>query len=130
MTRELELQKWATEVATLAWGKFQRVFPNLVTLRPDIVLSKRMKTTAGTCAVWERKVSLCYDLLDLYPSEFGADIIPHELGHQVAYDIFGIGRKDGPAKVQWHGKDWQFVMIKADYPFGRCHTMVNTRHKK
>jgi predicted SprT family Zn-dependent metalloprotease len=131
MARLLELQKFAFGVATLSWDRYQRVFfPHLSTLRPEIVISKRMKTTAGNCNVWDRKITLCYDLLDLYPSEFGADTIPHELGHQVAYDIFGIGRKEGPSRVDWHGNDWKRVMISAGYSIERCHDMVNTRHKK
>lgn len=129
-TRLLELQNFAVTVACKAWANFRAHNPGLLTPCPTIVISKRMKTTAGFCSVEERTVKLCYDLLDLYPKEFRLDTIPHELGHQVAYDVFGIGKDWQNKRIDWHGNDWKRVMISAGYDIGRTHNMVNTRHKK
>lgn len=128
MSRLVELQQFADVVAYNSWVRFQQVFPQLKTARPIVFISKRMKTTAGTCLPWDRKITLCFDLLDLYPSEYREDTIPHEVGHQVAYDLFGIGA--GDSRQNWHGKEWVTTMAKAGFPFGRCHTMVNTRYNK
>jgi predicted SprT family Zn-dependent metalloprotease len=130
MTRLLELQKFADGVATASWHNYVNKFPKLLTFTlPTVVLSKRMKTTAGLMNMQERKMSLCYDLLDFYPEEYRLNTIPHELGHQVAYDLFGIG-KETTGRTNWHGDEWKRVMLIAGYEFGRCHNMVNPRHKK
>ena len=127
MDRLTELQKYVADSRLLWWNKVIRNFPNVGTI-PDIKINKRLKTTAGRMDVAERVMDLSYDLLDLYPIEFGKNIIPHEFAHQVAYDIYGIGKNKG--RNNWHGAEWCSVMGALGVPPETYHNMVNVRYKK
>lgn len=129
MDRRLELLRFATYQAEAWWAKLSQIHPRAGAL-PTVEISKRLKTCAGKMLVEDRKMVLCYDLIDLYPDEFARDTIPHELAHQVAYDVYGIGKEWQTKRVAWHGPEWCAIMGSIGVDPGRCHSMVNTRHRR
>ena len=99
------------------WARFASLY-TLHTSIPELQISKRLKTTAGFCYHEKRVITLCYDLLLEYPGDMYNVIIPHEIAHQVDWDIY---------KESGHGKTWKSIMVKYGLPPDRCHKMTNTK---
>ena len=100
------------------WQKLCARYPKLHKPMPRLVLNKRLKTTAGRCFYETRVIDLSYDLLMEYPQEFYFQTIPHELCHQVAWDLY--------AEPQ-HGKPWKDTMLGMGLEPDIYHNMTNTR---
>ena len=107
----------ARETVETVWHKLDMVYDLSGFKCPTIVINPRLKTTAGRSFYTLRKIDLSQSLFCEYPDNFVRDTIPHEVCHQVAWDIFGHGG---------HGADWQRVMRAYGIEPSRCHTMVNT----
>lgn len=116
------VSKWADHW----WARLVRLYPTVGT-KPIVKINKRLKTTAGRMAIRERVMDLSADLLELYPDQFSGDIIPHELSHQVAFDVYRIG--DG-VRNNWHGKEWCAIMGSIGCKPETYHSMVNTKWKR
>ena len=114
MLTDTELQGVAQAAADKAWKIFKHVYPRVGTM-PKIVLNRRLKTTAGRCDLAAREVDLSVDLMRANMAEFQKIIIPHELAHMVAWDIY---------KDPGHGADWKRVMVIYGIPPDRCHSLT------
>ena len=114
----------ATMWSRATWARLEKMYPGKLGPMPEIRINARFKTTAGRC-FWElRMVEYSLELFTEYPENFRLDMIPHELAHQVAFDLF-------PASVKrCHGAEWQGVMLRLGIVPSRCHEMVNTLHAK
>jgi predicted SprT family Zn-dependent metalloprotease len=127
--RRAELQGFAQACVSYSWRILvDKFLPLRVCLQPSVILNARLKTTAGRMFVETRKMDLSLDLMHQYPQEFKLEIIPHELCHQVAYDVFGIGKAD-QTRVEWHGSEWAHVMRTYGVEPRTTHSLVNHFHK-
>lgn len=127
--RRLELLNFATYQASAWWAKLSRIHPRAGSI-PTVEISKRLKTCAGKMDVWKRHMVLCYDLIDLYPDTFSSDTIPHELAHQVAFDVHGIGKDLEAKRIPWHGTEWAAIMGSIGLDPAMYHNMTNPRHAR
>lgn len=114
MQTENELLEIAQAAADKAWLRFRKLYAKLGTM-PRIVFNNRLKTTAGRCDYSERLIDLSTSLMRENVAEFCNTIIPHELAHQVAFDVYGD---------TGHGPDWKSVMIAYGIEPARCHSLT------
>ena len=110
-----ELQRIADDCLTVTWAKFSRMY-TLNKPCPTIIINNRLKTTAGRCDFNKRVIDLSPLLFNENISEFKKTIIPHEIAHQVAWDIHGDSG---------HGIGWKSVMVKYGLPAARCHSLTS-----
>jgi SprT protein len=113
----------AVEEASLAiWAHCRRMYGDRMPKAiPTIVLSNRLKTTAGIA--WldrtPQEVHLSYELLLQYPDEMIREILPHEIAHLVAFSAWGD---------KGHGQHWAEVMHYLGRKPERLHHLVNMLH--
>lgn len=90
------------------WDRYVRLFPEMRrTEMPVIKLNNRFVTMAGRCLVEENIVEMGTKLFR-FPENYDMlmhDTLPHELAHQVDYNINGL-----PKGNRWHGPTWQNIM--------------------
>ena len=93
--------------AECVWQDMQSIFPKLrVFTCPRIMLNGRLRTTAGLCYQADRIIYLNTKMILGYERYMLSTILPHELCHQVDYDLFGaVNKKD------WHRLTWQRIMV-------------------
>jgi predicted SprT family Zn-dependent metalloprotease len=117
MTPTIALQTWAAE----SWARLQTQHKALQAFAlPVVTFNNRLKTTAGRCFADERRCDFSTELFDEYSEHFRVDTIPHELIHQVVYDLY--------CQKESHGRYWKRAMRLyglSDHPY---HYMVNTKH--
>ncbi|QYJ88119.1 SprT family zinc-dependent metalloprotease [Shewanella mesophila] len=82
----------------LAEQQLNRSFP-----RPEVNFKLRGKS-AGTAHLQLNKLRFNATLLEENAAEFVAQVVPHEICHLLAYQLYG--------RVKPHGKEWQSLMIK------------------
>lgn len=120
MDRSAALSKAATDIADITWTKFRRAYPALRAHRPKIVYNKRLKTTAGRAWLTKNYIDLSNDLVYEHGEKILMWVIPHELGHFVANEIFG---HDG------HGPEFKRVMTSIGADPSTYHSFTNSRHE-
>ena len=106
--RRSELLAYAISSVDHWWRVLAKLYPR-IKAQPSVVISKRMTKTAGFMIVGDRQMRLSYALMLANLEDYHKDTIPHELAHQVAYDIYGIG-KEKSGRTPWHGAEWQGIM--------------------
>lgn len=117
MTHDEQLQLWAATT----WVRYCKLFPALSPAAcPSIKFNNRLKTTAGRC-FWEtREIDISPELFTEYPEQFRRDTIPHEMAHQVTFDLYKQVK-------QTHGREWRGVMERFGLEPNTYHNMVNTK---
>ncbi len=115
----MDLQRIAETEAVRTWGVLARIYTRIGAI-PKVVINKRLKTTAGWCYHERRIVELSAELMEHNLSEFGRVIIPHELAHQVDWDVY---QRSG------HGPTWKGIMVRMGLPPDRCHNLINPLHE-
>jgi predicted SprT family Zn-dependent metalloprotease len=113
----IALQRQAEITVAAVWAKFVTIYPRLNKPCPKIIINNRLKTTAGRCDFTARLIDLSPLLFNENITEFISIIIPHEVAHQVAWDIYGDSG---------HGSDWKSVMVNYGIPAERCHKLIST----
>lgn len=78
-------------------------FPKHKLTKPIIKLSKRMTRMLGMAYISKNEIRISANQLELYPRFFRDDLIPHELAHILASQIFNYG----DAKGESHGEPWK-----------------------
>ncbi len=111
---------------TQTWGKYWWAkYRGIYTLNkpmPVFKMNKRLKTTAGR-NFWElRVIDLSVELFSQHPEYFRDDTIPHELAHQVCFDVYGECK-------QIHGTEWKSVMRAVGLEPSTYHSMTNSIHE-
>ena len=103
------------------WESYCEVFPKLVKFDcPKIVLNARFTRTAGTCNQHDRIVNIGMKFFikqENYRPMIDV-ILPHELAHQIDFDLFGESEKRCG-----HGKNWCMVMEKIGLPANKYHSL-------
>ena len=82
----------------LAEQQLNKSFP-----RPEVNFKLRGKS-AGTAHLQLNKLRFNATLLEENPTEFIAQVVPHEICHLLAFQLYG--------RVKPHGKEWQSLMIR------------------
>ena len=116
MTRT-ELLQTVTLQAQRVWDTYCEIYPQLVKFDcPQIKLNARFTKTAGNCEVENNVINLGLKFFAKYHDEMMQVIIPHEIAHQIDYNLNGI-----PAR--WHGANWQIIMQDYGLPAKPYHNM-------
>lgn len=116
MTRT-ELLKILNRQANIVWNTYCEIYPQLVKFDcPIIELNGRFTKTAGNCAVEHNIINLGWKFFPKHSDEMINVVLPHEIAHQVDYNLFGLPKR-------WHGKTWQDIMIKYGLPPNPYHNM-------
>ena len=112
---------WLNSHTAKLWENYCEIFPRLVRYNPPkIVLNNRLTRTAGRC------------FQDLNIIDLGAKffvkasnksvmlnvILPHEIAHQIDFNLYGISElKCG------HGVKWCETMVKLGLPANKFHSL-------
>lgn len=113
----------AENIRNRHWMHFYSIFAELgnnIGRLPEIKLNNRLRTTGARCFYDKRIIDLNTAMFRENYVTYETEIIPHELAHQIAWDIFGD---------KGHGKPWKWVMVKIGLEPNRCHNM-NTPIRK
>lgn len=108
--------------AVRVWDHMADIHPRLKRYDiPEIYLCGRLTRTAGKCYQDDRRIHLGWKFFQ-HSSEYRGimlnEILPHELIHQIDFDLFG--ESDKPCG---HGKNWQMLMIQYGIKPKKFHTM-------
>ena len=108
------------------WAQLCEIRPKLVRLDPPtIVLNGRLWRTAGRCFQDTRTIDLGVKFFE-HSREYGTTmlnvILPHEIIHQVDYDLYGLSEKKCG-----HGRNWRKLMIEYGLPDNPYHSMEIAR---
>ena len=107
-------------IAANVWGNFAEIYPALVRYDvPKIILCNRLTRTAGKCYQFERKIHLGHKFFAKNHNEMVLTILPHELAHQVDFDLFGESEKSCG-----HGKKWQKIMVQYGLAPNKYHSLT------
>lgn len=89
------------------WERFVLLYPELRRPCPALIISNRLKTTVGYNRPEDRTVTMAAKLwaIEANRAEIVEHWIPHEIAHQVDYDLHGY-----PKGNRWHGPTWQRIM--------------------
>lgn len=117
MLTDNEVLEVAQAAADKAWQKMRSIWGAKLGTMPKIILNNRLKATAGRCDFTNRVIDLSPSLMRENVAEFENVTIPHELAHQVAWDVY---------KDPGHGADWKSVMVRYGLPAERCHSMTSS----
>ncbi len=92
------------------WKQYSLIFPKLIRFKcPDITLSNRLTATAGYNRSEQNLIVLSNKHLAKFPDTMLNTTLPHELAHQIDYNLYGweLGEKH-------HRKSWQEIMVMID----------------
>ena len=100
--------------------RLAKLYPEFTRKHIDVKMNNRLKTTAGRCFIESGLIDLSPSLMRENLDEFVTVTIPHEVAHQVAWDLWGE-----PA----HGKPWKQVMRALDLEPTPWHTMTTAAQR-
>lgn len=101
------------------WDSYIELFPKLAKFDcPKIVLCNRLTRTAGKNYQPNNKIHLGNKFFIKHKKEMLTVILPHELAHQIDWNLFGFSEKNCG-----HGKKWQEIMLKLGLPPNKYHSM-------
>lgn len=93
-------------IANIYWDRYCEAFPKLVKFDcPEIRLNKRLTRTAGRCHSEDNYIVLGYKFLEQFEHNMLTVILPHELAHQIDYNLNGWEHR----KLH-HGPKWCAIM--------------------
>ena len=114
-----QIQKTADFKAQSVWNFFRQHYPQLMVMPPIIVLNGRFTQTAACNVCEDRVIKIGTKFFVKFPDIMTNVIVPHEVCHQVDFDINGwYNRKPH------HGKPWQTLMIQYGLPPEPYHSMI------
>lgn len=112
-----ELEQDLNRECVRLWDVFCELYPQLCKFNPPkVILNGRYTKRAGCCEVENNLIQLGYKFFPKHRHNMYRVILPHEIAHQVDYNLHGL-----PAR--WHGKTWQNIMIKYGLPADTYHQM-------
>jgi predicted SprT family Zn-dependent metalloprotease len=110
----------------IIWDNLCEIYPALVKYNPPIIkLNGRLYKTAGRCLQEDNVIELGTKFFDhsiQYRDIMTEVILPHEIIHQVDYNLFGLSE----AKCG-HGHNWKLIMENYGLPAEKYHSMEITR---
>jgi predicted SprT family Zn-dependent metalloprotease len=125
MTKK-ELLTILQKQTNIIWDNLCEMYLPLTQFNPPIIeLNGRLYRTAGRCHQEDNIIQLGTKFF-LHSAEYRNNminiILPHEIIHQVDYNLFG----DSEAKCG-HGKNWNKIMLEYGLPPNPYHNMEITR---
>jgi predicted SprT family Zn-dependent metalloprotease len=113
-------QSTLQQLAQNLWDEYCEIFPKLVKFDcPRIVLNNRFTKTAGMSYADENRIDLGVKFFAKNAHEIMTVTLPHELAHQIEYNLNGWY----PRKLH-HGKQWQEIMVLIGQDPNPYHTMT------
>lgn len=101
---EAQLQAYAINL----WDEYCEIFPKLVNFDcPKIVLKSTMRKDAAECQMEDNEIRVNKRFFKYYADNMLRVIIPHELAHQIDYNLNGM-----PKRECGHGMEWAIIMIQ------------------
>jgi predicted SprT family Zn-dependent metalloprotease len=106
----------------IIWDNLCELYPRLTRHNPPIIeINGRLYRTAGMCHQEDNIIELGYKFF-LYSPDYAKNmvntILPHEIIHQVDYNLNGLSElKCG------HGIKWCEIMINYGLPANKFHSM-------
>lgn len=117
---QAKFEAWLNHHAAKLWDEYCEIFPKLVKCDvPRIVLNNRFTRTAGCCYQDQNIIHLGTKFFAKNNAEMLAVILPHEMAHQIDFNLYGISEKKCG-----HGKMWQKIMVQLGLPADRYHSLV------
>ena len=105
------LQPELNQILDVIWDRFLMLYPDMNRFnKPTIVFNNRLKVCAGRCLVETNTIQISTKLYLENRTDFIENTIPHEVAHQVDFNINQYDWRN--KRVPWHGKNWQYIMIK------------------
>lgn len=102
------------------WAGYTLIWPNLGPV-PAIHINMRLSATAGQAHVEKNVIDMAGKFLwksKEFAQEMISVILPHELAHQIDYNL-----NSWPDGNKWHGNQWKVIMVKIGQNPIRCHRM-------
>ena len=100
-------------LAESLWLEYCEIFPGLVKFDcPKIVINNRFTKCAGVNRSEMNQVDLAGKFLAKYKGRILTETLPHELGHQIDFNLNGWY-----ARKPHHGKEWHIIMTKIGVPY-------------
>ena len=110
---------WLNRYTGELWAKYTKLFPGLAKFKaPKIVLNNRLTKTAGRCWQAENQIDFAAKFLAKFEVEMLTIILPHEMAHQIDFNLFGVSDKKCG-----HGKKWCEIMVKLGLPANKYHSL-------
>lgn len=101
------------------WDSYCEVFPKLVRFDcPEIKISNRLTRTAGRCHSDDNYIVLGGKFLAQFERNMLNVILPHELAHQIDFNLFGWYERK-----PHHGAEWCDIMIRIGQQPNAYHSM-------
>lgn len=121
-SQRAELTETVKTICQRHWQKFVLLYPELQYFEmPEIKLNGRLKVTAGLCFQQSNRIEFGINFW-LHSQEYltimSHEIVPHELAHQVDFNLYGESEKKCG-----HGKNWQKIMLNYGLAPKRYHRM-------
>jgi len=116
MTNAIQLQKLTDKL----WDEYCEIFPSLVRFdSPKIVINNRFTKCAGCNRTENNQIDLAGKFLAQFPENMTRVILPHEIAHQIDFNLNGwYDRKPH------HGKQWIEIMVRIGQAPNPYHSMV------
>ena len=112
---------WLNAHVSRIWDSYTEIWPKLARFdAPKISINNRFTRCAGMCYQEENRIELGgkFILDKRYKANMLAVILPHELAHQIDFNLFGESElKCG------HGEKWREVMLKLGLAPNKHHSM-------
>lgn len=113
------MQDTIQKLCNTYWLRYCKVFPELLKFpAPTIHINNRLSKTAGYCWMEKNTIEFSSKYLAKFPDNMKFVILPHEMAHQIDYNLNGWY----PRK-HYHGKPWIVIMTKIGQPAEPYHTM-------
>ena len=104
------------------WKQARIIFGDKIGVMPKMEVNARLTATAGRAFYTLDKCDFSCYLLDLNPTYFIDDTIPHELAHIIAWRLY---------KYAGHGKPWKEIALALYGANNRCHSMgTKSQHER
>jgi len=101
------------------WLAYCEIFPQLVKFDcPQIVYNNRFTRTAGCCYQETNIIHIGAKFMPKNKNAMLVTILPHELAHQIDFNLFGISEKKCG-----HGVNWSNIMVKLGLEPNRYHSL-------
>jgi len=102
------------------WGIYCDINIQLIRFaKPSIELNGRLSKTAGRCFMQTNHIEIGTKFLIAHYDQIMTQTVPHEIAHQIDYNLNGI-----PAGNRWHGSSWQRIMRQLGVNPETYHDMV------
>ena len=106
-------------LAEAYWRKYAKVFPFAAHHKcPTVKWNNRFTSTGGVNYSERNAVELARKFYVKFPEQILTVTLPHELAHQIDYNIYGWSKGD-----RHHRQTWKNIMIKIGLPANIYHDM-------